>query len=605
MRRWAPSSRDFATRLAVVAIVVPLVLGLATARGSWFADDLDLLVYGQRGFSPSVLFAPANDHIVPGLRVVFAVFAEFGDFSYTFTVVWRCLFLAADIFLLGSLLFRLVGSSTWALLGAAWYGVSPLLLQAFAQLSAGVNDVHAQFFALVLLHCAVDWFADHRRRALVLGPVALALVLSFWLKAGLVVTTALALGWIISRVGVRRRLVDVALWSVTMLVPVVAYAAVVLPRRRADTARWPGVEVELRLLFDSVRESVLMPFVGGPWTWTDTAPYGFADPPIVAQLLGAVVLLALLVLTWRHHRAVLLLWLSAAVFVVATVLLVSVGRYFQFGDSLTRHYHYWSDLGLPLVLATVLTLHRALPWPTGGRPGLVASDRHVPRGLLARLVVPLVGAWFVGAAVSHVTFGAMWGQNPAPAYFATLADEVDEAGSPPNIWDTTVPTTIAPFINEHRRLGDILSVAGIDVRFQQPDGAPRVVDESGRLRPADFQVWATGVVPPDCGLKLVGAGTVTIPLDHPVPEANWYVKMAYLANPDARVRVELVDARDGTVSALTSHTEAWPSGLLTAYLNDPLAVVGKPATEIRLVSTDPSTSVCIGTTEVGLVEPTR
>lgn len=604
MRRWAPSSRDFTTRLAVVAIVVPLALGVATARGSWFADDLDLLVYGQRGFSPAVLFAPANDHIVPGLRLVFAVFAEFGRFSYAFTVIWRCVFLAANIFLVGSLLFRLVGASTWALLGAAWYGVSPLLLQAFSQLSAGVNDVHAQFFGLVLLHSAVDWFAEHRRRALVVGPVALALVLSFWLKAGLVVTTALALGWIISRSGVRRRLLDGVLWGVTMLVPVLAYAVVILPRRRAGTARWPGLEVELRLLFDSLRESVVMPFVGGPWTWTDTAPYGFADPPVVAQVLGAVVLVTLLGLTWRHHRRVLLLWLSAAVFVVVTVVLVSAGRYYQFGDSLTRHYHYWSDLGLPLVLATVLTLDRALPWPSTARSARAAAARASLPGP-SRLRTTVVLAWFAGAAVSQVTFANLWGKNPAPAYFATLAAQVDDAGSPPNIWDTTVPTTIAPFINEHRRLGEILSVAGIDVRLQQPDSAPRVVDDTGHLRPADFRVWALGVVPPDCRLRLLGAGSVTVPLDHPLPEANWYVKMAYLANPDAKVRVELVDARSGDTTVLTSHTGAWPSGLLSAYLNDPLAVVGRTATEIRLVSTDPSTSVCVGTTEVGLVVPAQ
>ena len=602
MRRWTPGSRAFTARLSAISIGIAVVLGIAVARGSWFADDLDLLVYGNRGFSPAVLFAPANDHVVPGLRFVYAVFAEFGNFSYGFTVVWRCVVLALNIFLAGSLLYRLVGNSVWALLGAAWYGLSPLMLQAFAQLSAGVNDVHAQLFCLVLLHAAVDWFGAHRRRALLVGPVALALVLSFWLKAGLVLTTALALGWVVSRVGLRRRLLDSVLWGVTMLAPVVAYAAVILPRRRAGTARWPGWDVEGRLLFDSVRESALMPFVGGPWRWTDTPPYGFADPPLVAQVVGAAVCAVLVVLAARRHPRVLLLWVSAVIFVVVTVVLVSVGRYFQFGSSLTRHYHYWSDLGLPLLLATVLTLERVLPWPVDPLRRMSAAG---VRAMLRRrpMVGVLVAAWFVGAAVSHVAFDAMWGRNPAPAYFATMRAEVERAGSPPNVWDTPVPTTIAPFINEHRRLGEILAVAHIDVRFQQPDSEPRIFDDRGRLRTADFRVWARGEVPPDCRLRLEGAGSVSVPLDHPLPDANWYVRMAYLANPDARVRVELVDRRTDTTSVLTSHTRAWPSGLLTAYLNDPLAVVGKPATELRLTSVDPSTSLCVGTTEVGLVVP--
>jgi hypothetical protein len=606
MRHWVPVSRAPRGGLAAIAVTLSVVIGALAARGSWFADDLDLLVYGSKGFSPGVLFAPANDHVVPGLRFVFAVFAEIGRFDYTFTVVWRATVLCLNILLMGGLLYRLVGSSGWVLVGAACYGASPLMIPAFMQLSAGVNDVHAQLFALVLLHATLDWFAERRRWALVVAPLALALVLSFWLKAGLVVITAAALGWVVSRPTARRRVRDTLIWTSALCVPVITYAALILPRRRAGTARWPGWPVEGRLLWDSVRESVVPVFVGGPWTWTQTPPFGFAAPPVAAQVLGSLVVAALVVCTWRYRRPVMLMWLSVAAFTVATVLVVSAGRYFQFGDSLTRQYHYWSDLGIPMVIATVLTMDRVLPLPldsSGGR----AAGRGVRARLSSRprLALATGSVWLIGCVVSHLTFAGLWGQNPAAAYFATIRTEIARSGSPPNIWDTPAPTTVAPFINEHRRLGEILDMAGLSVRLQQPDSPPRIFDDTGRLKQASFQTWALGKVPPNCAMRLLGAETLTIPLDHPLPAANWYVKLAYLANPDAHVAVELVDSRGGGVTPLSSHVEAWPSGLLTAYLNDPEAVVGKPADSVRLSSSAVDTSVCIGTTEVGLVVPAR
>ena len=40
MRRWTPGSRAFTARLSAISIGIAVVLGIAVARGSWFADDL-------------------------------------------------------------------------------------------------------------------------------------------------------------------------------------------------------------------------------------------------------------------------------------------------------------------------------------------------------------------------------------------------------------------------------------------------------------------------------------------------------------------------------------------------------------------------------------
>src|SRR5687767_648296 len=119
---WGASGRlraapdDAVLRIAVVAIAVvqAAVLGLLARRGSWQSDDLDFLVQGGKGFAPSELPTPVNDHIAPGLRFVYAVFAQVAPLNYDVTVAWRVLMQAIAIILFGFLLLRLLGPNWWA-----------------------------------------------------------------------------------------------------------------------------------------------------------------------------------------------------------------------------------------------------------------------------------------------------------------------------------------------------------------------------------------------------------------------------------------------------------------------------------------------------------
>jgi hypothetical protein len=592
MRTWRGDLSSRALQVLLISsAAIAVGMGLLARRGSWYGDDLDLLVDGARGFSPQALLAPANDHVVPGLRFVFAAFAHLG-FDYDITVVWRVVVQLACIVLLGLLVHRLTGSPGWALAGAVLYGVSPLSIPAYMQLSAAVNDVHAQLFGLVFLHTTVDWFESQRVRSLVLAGLSLLACLGFWLKAGLVVVTAMALVWFVAdrvRISFRR---DVLPWLATSAVPVAVFGALVLTHRRPGATQWPGVAVMARLIRDSVARAVVQPFSGGPWAWTPTPPLGAADPPAAAVALGAVVLGLLVALAAWRARRVLPLWGSVAVFAVATVTTVAPSRYQVFGDALTSSYHYWSDLTIPAVLATVITLR------TVG----TTLESEQSRAVRNRTVAAAGILWLVGAVASHAAFARQWGDNPARTYFATVSAELARTPTAPNLWNTTLPPDVSDPINLHRRVGEVFAMAGYDVRIQQPDSAPEVVGDDGRIRPARLAEWASATVPPNCGLRLRGRSAVTLPLSTRLPPGNWYVSMAYLANPDADLTVWLEDSVTGERRRLDDHHRPWPSGFLNAYLEDTQVHQPVRADHIHVESAEVTTDVCLGTIRVGLVE---
>jgi hypothetical protein len=146
-------------------------------------------------------------------------------------------------------------------------------------------------------------------------------------------------------------------------------------------------------------------------------------------------------------------------------------------------------------------------------------------------------------------------------------------------------------------------MAGIPFQLQAPTSEPRIVDDTGRIRPAHLSAWATAVIPPKgqwCSLLLQGARTVTLPLkatttEHPT--ANWFAKVSYLSSKETAVDVELVGT-DGRTTAVPATRDRWPAaGLANTYLGP------SPATDlaaVRIRTTDPATNLCIGSVDIGL-----
>ncbi len=575
-----PDSSVLRGVVVAIAVLQAAVLGLLARRGSWLTDDLDFLVQGGRGFAPAELLTPVNDHIAPGLRFVYAVFAEVAPLNHDFTVAWRVLMQAVAIFLMGHLLLRLLGSTWWVVAGTLFYALTPLSMPSFMSLSSGVNNLSAHVFGLLLLHATIDWYDGHRRRAVAYGPLALLLSLACWEKSALILFTAVALALYLRDEPIRAWFRRTWPYAAALGVAIVAFGALYLTNGNPSTGRLPAGEL-LELILRGFRVP-LSALAGGPWTWADTGyPLSFAAPGIAELVVGGLVAGVLLLAAWRRDRRVLLLWAAVFAYVLVTVVLVSYGRFSTFGSVFTVHYHYWSDLSIPLTLAVVLSARTVRMRPV--------------------VSVAAIGGLVAAVVVSDTGFAREWADNPAKAYFANVTAELERAGPNVNLWDTDMPQPIATVLMTDTRLSPVLRTAGIPFRLQEPGSEPLLVDETGKLRPAQFVAWSRGE--PEsrsntfCNLLLRGTEALTVPLQstHPqVETAAWFVKAAYFANRENQVSIELVDA-DGNVAALPA--AKWPAGVGTMYFGPSRRIA---ATELRLRSTDPATNLCVENLEIGL-----
>jgi hypothetical protein len=306
-----------------------------------------------------------------------------------------------------------------------------------------------------------------------------------------------------------------------------------------------------------------------------------AAAPAAAVILGGVVAALLVGTAWRRDRRALLLWGSIAIYVVVTVGLVSYGRFALFGDLFTSHYHYWSDLSIPLTLAVVLS----------------AKSVQLPRVVPALALCVLLA----GVVVSDAGFALTWARNPAKAYFATVTAELDRAGPNVNLWDTAMPTPIVNALMSDIRLSPVLRMARIPFQLQAPSSEPLMVDDTGHLRPAELAVWSRGEPASRtnafCNLLVRGTEPLIVPLTSTHPKlatATWFVKAAYFSNRENTVSIELIDA-DGNAAALPAAD--WPAGVGSMYLGPSGRI---RATAVRLRSSDPATNLCVENLDIGL-----
>ncbi len=565
--------------VVAIAVLQSTVLGLLARRGSWLSDDLDFLVQGGRGFAPAELLTPVNDHIAPGLRLVYAIFAEVAPLNHGFTIGWRVLMQALAITLMGLLLQRILGSNWWVVIGTIFYAITPLSMPSFMSLSSGVNNLSAHVFGLLLLHATIDWHDGHRRRAVAYGPLSLLISVACWEKSALILVTAVALALYLRTGPLRDWLRGWWRYAAALTVPIIAFGILYLTHGNPSTGRLPGPGKLLELTARGFGVP-LSALVGGPWTWAGTGQsMSVATPPVAAFALGGLVAIVLLATAWRRGRRALLLWASVAVYVLVTVLLVSYGRFRGFGSIFTVHYHYWSDVSIPLVLAVVLSL----------------------RTVQLRLAVVPVACLVVGVVVSDAGFAREWGNNPAKAYFATVTAELDRAGPNVNLWDTPMPPSIATALMADIRLSPVLRMARIPFQLQAPTSEPLLVDDTGHLRRSQLAVWSRGAPTSQansfCNLLVRGTDPVTVPLVPTQPgvaTAAWFVKAAYFSNRENTVAIELLDA-DGNVAALPAAD--WPAGAGNMYFGPSPRIT---ATQLRLRSSDPATNLCVENLEIGL-----
>ena len=582
MYDWLPGAPGSRSRVLAGCAVPALVLGALAARGGWYVDDLDFLVHGRRGFGINELLTPVNDHIVPGLRFMYALLALPDGPNHLFSVVVRVGLWFVAITLMAGLVRRLVPGDWPMWVAIVLYGFSAVVMPSFMSLSSAMNTLPAHVLGLVVIHATLDWFEGAGVTRLLAVVVALVASMSFWEKSGLILLTTIAVVVVAQPAPASaRRWVG---WAAGVALAVLSFGAAYMMLGTSHP-HWPGTRVVLGLVGQGIASVLLPALAGGPWTWALSQPpyFGLADPPALVIVAGALAVVALLTVAARRAPRVLWLWATVLLFAVVGVPVVALGRYAVFGAVLTRHHHYWTDAAIPLTLAVVTT---------------VAAAKHTRRSAVAAGVLALV--WVLGTIVSYAQFAGPWGRNPSREYLASMAADV-AAHPTVALWDSRPPLDVMPYISANRRISSLLGLTGVEgARFEPSGPMPNMVDNDGRIRPARLHKWAVGVTGRDCSVLLRGAGEVRIRLDSPLDSGEWSAEVGYLANPSSAIRAELVD-RDGRHVPMLGADE-WDAGLLTAYLT---ASEPTTATALVLHSDDPGTNLCVGDVTVGLVEVAR
>ena len=493
----------------LVAVLLVLLAGTVlrtavAARGWFYWDDLTLLARA-REFSwpaPDLLLAPHDGHLMPGAWLIYWLLGA-GTQGYSWAAA------VATLGLLNLLALAAVAYAAWVVSKPhAWwvtllYAVTPLALPVATWLAAAVNSLplHAGT-ALLLAH---GWLTLARRekrdpylvaaavlltglfseRVLLLAPAAVLLVLAWaWarrleLRAAGRLVPAVAVPW--------------ALW-------LAAYLGLVGDPRVSAQAGPVG-----DFLAHGYGLALLPTLVGGPLQWDRWHPGPpFAQPPatvVIAGVLAAIVLVVVVaVRNWRG--------LASLVIVFAYPLLPLLAIAFARSSADTAA-EITQTLRHVAEVAVLLTLTL----------GVLATHLSTLRRWLIGLYVAL-------SLVSTVTYAQVWQEQQARDYFTTLAAEVEA----PLLDQATPLEVLLPVVHPYNMLSRLTD-------YTAPwTSSPALVDADGHPRPAMLMPIRTA------GETCLD-GPTQVPLDGPLLERDWVLRLNYLAAADGEATVAVGDGR--------------------------------------------------------------
>ncbi|MDQ1742366.1 MAG: hypothetical protein QOE23_705 [Pseudonocardiales bacterium] len=599
-----------------------------SARGWFYQDDLSALDEADgRRLGWRFLTMPVNDHLVPGYRLAFWLQSAVDPLNYQNTVVVRVLLQTVAVGLLYRLLVLLFGRRPGVLAVLALYAVNPLIVANLTWLTTAACLVPAEIAAILALDCHVRYAVTGRLRWAAGAGAALLAGMCFWEKTAIigVVLPVLSLGYLSSG-PIRGRLAEqVRHWRGWLLtaVPPLLFVGYFFGRHYGGSARGIGAGDLLEVNRTAWLRLVAPALFGGPWSWFDAgnAYVSWSSPSTTAVVISQFGFLLLVVLGWRRTGARSLVgWSIPALSVVLGTTLVSIGRFFAFGDLVAVTMRYSYDFALVLALGAALALlpttpaaiaNRALgghpvetgpgnPAPAETAPGPAGADRGRSASGRYRLALAAAAclALLVSSAVSTLRFEHRWLQNPTKPYLDRLAANLAAAGPAVNLYDTPVSTRVVPyFFGPTMHLSRLLSWTDARVRFDQTDSAPLLVDLEGNLQAANLLPAAYGVLPPGqtCEVLAHGVGTWRVPLTKRLPYGEGFLRLEYFQQRASTMTVQVEDASGRLMNPTTGSRVSFPVTLGAQLLRLP------PSEAVAVVfrSESAAMNICIGAIVIG------
>lgn len=540
-----------------------LVRGWVGFRGYLSADDF---VFESRAaslplWSHDYLLYAWNGHLMPGSWLMVRLATALAPLQVWPVVVMDLLLQAATGLVLLALLRELFGTRRAVLVPLALYLFSAVTLPGFAWWSPALNQLPAMLAMAATLLLHVRYLRSGRLRTglaallaflaglacfeklLVFAPLVLLLTAAYFVPGSWPQRL-----WRAVRLHLR-------LWT-AWTVALGAYTAyyVTHVRSTVDQGTSPSALVDLLSATARVLEASVL---GGPWHWADLGTPTNTIPSFDAALAttGLVVVLAVAGTAAAVFRQSARAWLLPGLYLLASVVLVAASRA-QLGTVVAYSYRYWPEVvllaavALPLsvlpLTGTVargeLTVLTPRSWVA---PALRALHRREPdtrgwslsshsRTAAVRAVVLLL---VLSSTVSTARFDPHWHANPAKAYVATLRAELAAAPRDLVLADVVVPTSVEiRLFHPYNELSRFTTPLRPRQRFLETGGASTSLampDEHGHLRAAGLAGVGALPGPRSCGWLGTGPLGVVVPLESPLYDYVWTLRIGYLASEDS------------------------------------------------------------------------
>lgn len=589
-----------ASRMRVLAwgvLVVGVSLRTWAAASGWFYWD-DFILIGRSGTYPAwssdLLLYDHDGHLMPAAFALTDWLTALAPFDFGAAVfVLGALQLAAGASVL-LMLRTLVGDRAGVVVGLAIYLLSPLALPSFVWWAASLNALPLQVSLALGITAAVRMDRAGGVRPLLLGALALLVGLAFFEKSVLMPLAALGVVVVLRvyahgfprglrlAIGTQWRLC--VLWAVIGAVYLALYLRVV--ERAVGVPDDLGLGMEM--LGRGVTLTVVPTLVGGPVRWAGVSSgAAFADPPGWQVALSWAVLMAVVVVTVGRVPRRAWAWLLGFGYVLADLVVLVVGRSAEgVLPQLAQSQRYTADSAVVIAAVAVLVVHATELGAPEARHRRWTPSRRVRIALGGTAVVLVLAGW----AWSTAAFVTLWRQNEAKPYVqtaqASLAQNWRET-----MLDHPVPQEV---------LYGLAAPNNMVSRFFSPlSRQPEVVESLDELvglnRQGEFadlvlDVQRRGTAPVDKCATKVGPAAVVVPLDGPLIEWTWVVRIPYIASDDTQVRAQL------SSPGAPERTVDLRAGVGQVYVE--LAGGGD---RLLLEPAVRGSTTCVGAVEVGLV----
>jgi hypothetical protein len=605
------SNRPFASATAALVVGQALWLGYLMLGGWFYQADFDnLAAPAQSSLTWSYLTSSQGGHLGPIGRPVFWLIQRTFGLDYVPTIVVRLVLQAGATVLLAKLLFLLVGRRWAAVAVLAGYCFSPLLVPGAAWLTSGVGlSIFQPLFVLAL----ISWLQFNRTssfgKAFMAGLCLLIGTAAFdGAFAAALALPLLSFGWGYQGNFRQRIRGAVTQWwgRLVLLVPLMAYAAVIVLGGYADAASTPVPASGYARLAGTAVFKVLCPsIVGAPWRWsTPNDNYlAFADPPLIACLLGAGCWLGLLVIGVRRiGRIAILAWMLPIVVEIAAIMLVGAGRYNTFGTITALAYRYAFILAVPMTLGIALALLPAAPYlalSPEPAPLLDSTEpEHATSGRLITLVGVLTASIMLSSCVSGITFRHAWSHSPTKEYVTALKSDLKRSRDP-NVYDVYTPDWLIPAVETHRHLSDLLSIDGSGIHLNHFGTKTTLPGRDGHLVPATFlpSAHAASRTSKLCVALLQGEGSWIIPMSGSAASNEWFLRVEFFQARPSNLYFSLASGDSGSevLNPVSGARVDLNSRLDALWLRFPTAA----PRAVIVSSRSAQTNICLTKVEIG------